>query len=113
VRPVSVQDVLPLVAQVFAPGVMVTEYLVIGLPLVTGAVQLTVISPTPGVPITRVGARGAPTTTGAEADAGLWPLAFRAVTVTEYDPPSVRPKTVQVLAPVVEHDLPPGSALAV
>lgn len=69
--------------QVFDPGVAVTEYLVIALPFVIGAVQLTVISATPAVPITLVGARGAPTTTGTGTDAGPCPLAFRAATVTE------------------------------
>jgi hypothetical protein len=83
VRPVSVQDVLRGETQVFDPGVAVTEYLVIALPLVAGARQLTVISSTSGVPITLVGARGAPTRTAAGTDAGLGPLAFRAVTVTE------------------------------
>ncbi len=82
-RPVSVHDVLLVEAQVFDPGVAVTEYLVIALPFVIGVVQLTVISPTPGVPVTLVGARGTPTTTGTGTDAGLCPLAFRAVTVTE------------------------------
>ena len=47
------------------------------------------------------------------ADAGPVPFALVAVTVKVYIVPFVRPVTLHVSAPVVEHDAPPGLAVTV
>ena len=44
---------------------------------------------------------------------GAVPVVAVTVTVMEYVVPSVRPVIVQAVAPVVEHDAPPGAAEAV
>jgi hypothetical protein len=77
------QVVAPVVAHVFEPGTEVAVYLVIGLPLSTEAVHETLASKFPAVPVTWVGAVGAPTVTDEAAEGALKPLAFRAFTVTE------------------------------
>ena len=41
------------------------------------------------------------------------PAEFVAVTLNEYEVPFARPATLQVVAPVVEHVVPPGLAVAV
>jgi len=83
-RPVMVQLVLPVVAQVCPPGNAWTEYPVTGVPPSdVGAVQRTVACPSPAVATTLVGTPGtAKVTTTLEADEGtLVPALLVAVTV--------------------------------
>jgi hypothetical protein len=55
-----------------------------------------------------------PTTiVGYDAEAAEIPIALTAVTLKKYEDPVVRPVIVQVRAPAVVHEAPPGEAVAV
>jgi hypothetical protein len=70
--PLTVHDVALVVVQVFEPGVEVTRYSVIPVPVCTGAVHETSADPTPTVADTPVGDPGAPLgVTGADAIEGV------------------------------------------
>jgi hypothetical protein len=87
----------PPAVTVCGPGEEVIVYDVIGLPPLSGGVQLTVADAFPAVAVTPVGAPG---TVGAGmtvldgADSGPVPTEFVAVTVKKYTCPFVRPVMV-------------------
>ena len=100
---------MPLPVAVIPPGLDVTVYPVIGLPLFDGAIKLTVALPLPCIADTFVGAPG--TVLGVTefdgADAGPVPPVFVAVTVNVYGVPFVKPGTVIGL-PMPLTCIPPG-----
>jgi hypothetical protein len=114
VRPVTAHDRTVVDVHVLSPGVEVTVYPLIGEPLASGACQVTDADMSPRVAVTPVGASGGPGlgVTGSDAaEAGPCPTAFEALTVKVYGVPFVRPATLHVSAPVVEHVAPPGDAV--
>ena len=90
-------------------------YEVTGSPFATAAVHDTVDEASPRAAVTPVGAEGAAAgvATFDGADAGEFPAAERAITVTVYGVPLVSPVIAQVTAVVVVQVRPPGVAVAV
>lgn len=97
--------------QVDEPGIDLTVYPVIALPLSPGAVQPTVAWPFSPMTPTPLGASGTPGLTATDVEAVPNPLAFRAFTVTVYRSPLTRPLRTQEVAPVVVQAFDPGLAL--
>ena len=101
--PLTVHDVALVVVQVFEPGVEVTRYSVIPVPVCTGAVHETSADPTPTVADTPVGdpgaALGAVDADG--ADANEVPTAFTDCTVKVYEVPLASPVTVHLISVLV------------
>ena len=107
----------PVVVHVAPPGSDVTVELTIAAPpSETGAVHRTVACPDPGTAETPCGADGtvavALGVTHAVADDDAdHPTLLCAVTVNRYSVPLTRPVTSHVVASVVVHVAPPGSAV--
>ena len=114
VSPVTMQ-VRPVVVHVRLPGVEVAVYPVMGSPFGDDAAQPTVTDASPRVAVMVVGAVGTPAgvTAADDVDAGEFPDADLATTVTVYAVPLVRPVMAHVSAVVVEQLAPPGAAVAV
>ncbi len=115
VRASTVQERFVVAVHVLPVGVLMTLYLVMGVPLAGGADQLTLTTALPEVTFSPVGAPGVlcGSTVFEGVDVGPVPAPFVARTRKLYVSPLARPDAVHERVPVVVQDLAVGELVTV